>query len=108
VKVKCPVLINYSWLFNNHDVRLKNEMGGTCGTDGRRADKVLVGRPDGNRTFGKPGRRWEDNSKMDLQDVGWESTDWIDLAQKRDRWLTLVNPVMNLLVPQKVGYFLTS
>ena len=76
--------------------------------DRRRADKVLMGRPDGNRTFGKPVRRWEDNSKLDLQDVGWESMAWIDLAQKRDRWWALVNVVMNLRVPQKVEYFLTS
>ena len=54
--------------------------------DRRREDKVLVRRPDGNRTFGKPVRRWEDNSKMNLRDVGWESMDWIDPAQNRDRW----------------------
>jgi len=76
--------------------------------DRRRADKVLVERPDGNRTFGKSVSRWEDNSKLDLKDVGWESIGWIDLAQDRDRWRTLVNAVMNLRVPQKVGYFLTS
>jgi len=76
--------------------------------DRRRAGKVLVGRPDGNRTFGKPVRRWEDNSKMDLQDVGWESMDWIDLAQNRDRWWALVNAVMSSRVPLKVEYFLTS
>jgi hypothetical protein len=66
--------------------------------DRRRADKVLVGRPYGNRTFGKLVRRWEDNIKMDLKDVRWESKEWIDLAQKRDRWRALVNAVMNLRV----------
>ena len=67
-----------------------------------------MGRPDGNRTFGKPVHRWEDNTKIDLLDVGWESIGWINLAQNRDRWRALVNAVMNLRVPQKVGYFLTS
>ena len=76
--------------------------------DRRGAHKVLVGRPDGKRIFGKRVCRWEDNIKMELQDVGWESIDWIDVTQKMDRWRPLVNAVMNLRVPQKVGYFLTS
>jgi hypothetical protein len=58
-----------------------------------------VGKPEGRRPLGRPRRRWEDNIKMDLLEVGWEGADWIDLAQDRDRWRALVNAVMNLLVP---------
>jgi hypothetical protein len=50
------------------------------------------------RRIGRPRRRWEDNIKMDLQEVGWEGMDWIELAQDRDRWRALVNAVMNLRV----------
>jgi hypothetical protein len=48
---------------------------------------------------GRPRRRWEDNIKMDLQEVGWGSMDWIDLAHDRDRWRAVVNAVMNFLIP---------
>ena len=61
--------------------------------------RVIVGKPDGKRPFGTPRRRWEDNIKMDLQEVGCGCTDWIDLAQDRDRWWALVNTVMNLRDP---------
>jgi len=57
--------------------------------------RVLVGKPEGKR----PRRRWEDNIKMDLQELGCGGVDWIDLAQERDRWLALVNAVMNFRVP---------
>ena len=60
---------------------------------------VLVGKPEGKRQLGRPRRRWEGNIKMDLQEVGLRGIDWIDLAQNRDRWRTLVNAVMNLRVP---------
>jgi hypothetical protein len=60
---------------------------------------ILVGRPDGRRPLGRFRRRWEDNIKMDLQEVGWVGMDWIELAQDGDRWRTLVNAVMNLRVP---------
>ena len=52
-----------------------------------------------NRLLGRPRRRWEDNIKMDLQEVGWVGMDCIDLAQDRDRWRVLVNAVMNFRVP---------
>ena len=60
---------------------------------------VLVGKPEGKRPLGRPRRRWEDNIKMDLQDVGCEGVDWIELVQDRDRRRGLVNAVMNLRVP---------
>jgi hypothetical protein len=59
---------------------------------------VLVGKPDGRRPLGRPRRKWEDNIKMDLQEVGCAGMDWIDLAQDRDRWRALANGVMNLRV----------
>jgi len=68
----------------------------------------LVGKPEGKRPLGRPGHRWEDNIKMDLQEVGCGGMDWIELAQDIARWRTLVNAVMNLWVPQNAGNFLTS
>ena len=58
-----------------------------------------MGKPEGKRPLGRPRRRWEDNMRMDLQKVGSGGMDWIELAQDRDKWLTLVNVVMNLGVP---------
>jgi hypothetical protein len=58
----------------------KNEVGGACSTYGRLAYMILVERPEGRRPLGRPRRRWEDNIKMDLQEVGWEGEDWIDMA----------------------------
>jgi hypothetical protein len=64
----------------------------------RSAYRILVGRPEGRRPLGIPRRRWEDNIKVDLEEVGW-GMDWIELAQDRDRWRALVNAVINLRVP---------
>ena len=61
--------------------------------------RVLVGKPEGKRLLGRPRRRWVDNIKMDLQEVGCAGIDWIELTQDRDRWRTLVSAVMNLRVP---------
>jgi len=61
--------------------------------------RVLVGKLEGKGQLGRPGCRWEDNIKMDLQEMGCGGMDWIDLAQVRDRWRALVNGVMNLRVP---------
>ena len=59
--------------------------------------RVLVGKPEGNRPLGRPRRGWEDNIKMDLQEVGY--VDWIELAQDRDRWRAPVKVVMSLRAP---------
>jgi hypothetical protein len=61
--------------------------------------RVLVGRREGKRPLARPRHRWEDNIKMDLQEVGWGGMDWIDLAKGRDSWLAVVNAVMNFQVP---------
>jgi len=60
--------------------------------------RVLVGKPEGKRPLGRPRRRWVDNIRMNLQEVGCGYMDWIALAQDRDRWRTLVSAVMNLWV----------
>ena len=74
-------------------------MGGACSTivEGRDVYRVLVRKPEGKRPLGRPRRRWEDNIKMDLQEVG-RGGDW-ELDQDRDRWWALVNTVMNFRVP---------
>jgi hypothetical protein len=76
-------------------------MGWTCGThgEGRGAYRVLVGRPEGKRPLGRPRRRWEDNIKMDLREIGIDGANWIRLAQDRFQWRAFVNTVMNLRVP---------
>jgi len=61
--------------------------------------RVLVGRPEGKIPLGRPRRRWEDNIKMVLQEVGCGGVDWIELAQDKDRWRAFVNAIMNLRVP---------
>ena len=61
--------------------------------------KVLVGKPKGKVPLGRPRRRWEDNIKTDLKEVGRSCGDWMELAQDRDRWRALVSTVMNFAVP---------
>jgi hypothetical protein len=67
--------------------------------DTRNAYRILVGKPEGKRPLGRPTRRWVDNIKMDLSEIGWGGINWIDLVQDRDQWRALVNTVMNLRVP---------
>ena len=67
--------------------------------EGRDAHKVLVGRPEGKRPLGRPRSRWEDNIKMDLEEVERGCGDWMELAQDRKRWRALVSTVMNLRGP---------
>ena len=70
--------------------------------------RFLVEKPEGKRPLERPRRRWVDNIRMDLQEMGCGYMDWIGLAQDRDRWRTLVSAVMNLRVPLNAGNFLTS
>jgi hypothetical protein len=72
------------------------------------AYRILLGKPEGKRRLGRPRRRWMDNIKMDLWEIGWGGLDWIDLAQERDQWRAVVNTILNLRVPQGVGKFLSS
>jgi len=67
---------------------------------GRGVYRVLVEKPEGKRPMGRPRRRWEDNIKMDFQEVEGGCGDWTELAQDRDRWRALVSTVMNLRVPK--------
>jgi hypothetical protein len=71
--------------------------------DGRGVHRVLVGKSEGKRPLGRPRRRWEDNIKMDLQDVGGGCGDWMERFQNWDIWRALVSTVMNFRVPQMRG-----
>jgi hypothetical protein len=66
--------------------------------EGRNVYRVFMGKPEGKRPLERPRHRWEDGIRMDLREIGWRSVDWIQLAQDRNRWRTLVNTVMNLRV----------
>jgi hypothetical protein len=62
----------------------------------RNAYRILVRKPEGKRPLRRPRRRWVNNIKIDLREIGWDGMDWIDLVQDRDQWRSLVNTVMNL------------
>jgi hypothetical protein len=76
-------------------------VGGICGTIGEKRNvyRLLVGKPEGKRPLGRPRRRWLDNIKMNLLEIGVNVVDWIGLAQDRYSWGSLLNSVMNLQVP---------
>jgi hypothetical protein len=80
-------------------------MGGSCITKGdkRNAYRLLVGKPERKRPLGRPRRRWVDNIRMHLGEVGWGDVDWIGLDQDRNRLRALVNLVLNLRVPLNAG-----
>jgi hypothetical protein len=84
----------------SHRVK-KDDMGRIFSTNGekRNAYRILVGKPEGKRPLGRPRRRWEDNKRMDLNEIGCGGMDWIDLAQDTDQRRNLVNIVMDLRVP---------
>jgi len=67
--------------------------------EGRGVYRILVGKPEGRRPLGRPRRRWEDNIRMDLREVGCGCVDWMELARDRDRWRALMSAVMNIRVP---------
>ena len=71
--------------------------------EGRGVHRALVGKPEGKRPLEGPRRRWEDNIKMDLQEVGGACGDWLELAKDRDRWLALVSTVRTLRLPKMRG-----
>jgi hypothetical protein len=88
-------------------------MGGPCSTNGekRNAYRLLMGKSEGKTPLGRPRRRWVDNIRMDLEEVGWGDVDWIGLAKDRDRWRAVVNSVLNPQVPsnsEKLSSGLTS
>jgi hypothetical protein len=76
-------------------------MGRACSTNGekRNSYRILVGTPEGNRPLGRQRRRWVDNIKIDLREIGWDGTDWINLTQNRGQWRALASTVMKLRVP---------
>ena len=70
-----------------------------CIYESRSAFKILTGKPTGKRPLGRPTRRWEDNIRMDLEEIGINAGTWVDSAQDRDYWRALVNAALNLRVP---------
>jgi hypothetical protein len=74
--------------------------------EGKGICRVLVGRPEGKGQLGRPRRRWDDDIKMDLREIGIDGTNWIRLAQDRFQWRAFVNTVMNLRVPLESRIFL--
>jgi hypothetical protein len=78
-----------------------HEMGGPCSTNGGEEECVYIigGKSSGKEQIGRPRRRWVDNIRKDLREVGWGDVEWIDVAQDRNRWIVLVNSVLNLRVP---------
>jgi hypothetical protein len=73
-------------------------MGRACSTnrEKRNAYRILLGKPEEKRQLGRPRRRWVDNTKMDLREMGWDGVNWINLAEDRGQWRALVNTVMNI------------
>jgi hypothetical protein len=76
--------------------------------DTRNAYKILVGRPKVKKPLGRSRRRWEDNIRIDVREIGWEVVDWMNMAEDRDQWRTVVNTVMNLRVPEEAENFLAE
>jgi len=85
------------WVIKSRRMRWVGHVA--CMRERRGIYRVLLGKPEGKRPMGRPRHRWEDNIKIDLQDVGCGVMDWIELAEDRDRWWALVNAVLNLQIP---------
>jgi hypothetical protein len=96
---ECPIICRLIYIFlqNTYDLIIAGHVARMGET--RNAYRILVGTPEGKRLLGTPRRRWVDNIKMDLREIGWDDVDWIELAQDRDQWRALVNTVMNLRIP---------
>jgi hypothetical protein len=86
---------------NQNDQVKEDEMGRAFSTNGEKRDAymILLGKPEGRRPIGRCSSRWDDNTKIDVREIGWGGTNWIYLAQNRDQWKALVNTVMNFRVP---------
>jgi hypothetical protein len=78
----------------------------TCMGKRRGAYRVSVGKPEGKRRLGRPARKWEDNIRMDVEEIGWQGVDWIDLPQDRDEWRAVVNKVTTFRILQTARNFL--
>jgi hypothetical protein len=89
---------------------ISRRLSRACSTNGekRNAYRILVGKPEGKRSQGRPVDRWVDNNKIGLREIGWGAIDLIDLAQNRDQWRSVVNTVMKLRVLCNFGKFLGS
>jgi hypothetical protein len=74
----------------------EDEMGGACS---KHIYKILVGKPEGKRPLERPRRRWKDNIRLGLMEIGWEAVDWFNQFQGKDQWRAVVNTVMNLRIP---------
>jgi len=96
-EIKLPLFISNVFFIKIRRMRLAGHVA-RMGEE-RGVYRVLVGKPEGRRPLGRPRRRWVDNIRMDLQEVGCGYIDWIGLAQDRERWRTLVSVIMNLRVP---------
>jgi hypothetical protein len=88
---------NILWVIKSRRIKLAGHIA--CMGERRGVYRVLVGKPEGKRPFGRLRRRWEDNIKIDLQEVGCGCMGSIDVVWDRDRWRALVNVIMNLRVP---------
>jgi hypothetical protein len=75
--------------------------------DTRNIYKIMVGKPEGKSSLGRTRRRWRDNTKIDLREIGWKVVDWIHVAQDMDQWRVVVNTVMNPWIPLKAGISFT-
>ena len=83
----------------NRSIRLRWASHVVRMEESRNAFKILTGKPTGKRPLGRPRRRWEDNIRMDLEEIGINAGNWVDSAQDRNYWRALVNVTLNLQVP---------